>query len=250
MHIEVWQWIVAGLGAFVIGVSKTGIAGLGILGVAVFALAFPPRDSVGIVLVILICGDVIAVSTGGKHAEWKHLWKLFPWAAAGVVIGAFALGRIQGLAMQHLIGAILLLLVSLQIVRNRMAKTEASGDDENESRLLRFAPFVGLLAGFTTMAANAAGPLMILYLLAMRLPKARFIGTAAWFFLIINVFKVPFSIWQGMIGSASLPVSLNLAPCVVAGAFVGRLVLGHIDQKVFESLALALTFCAAIKLMF
>ncbi len=257
MQIEAWQWIVAALGAFAIGVSKTGIAGLGILSVATFALAFPRGGSVGIVLVVLISADVIAVSTGGKHADWKHLWSLFPWAASGVIAGALALGWIREDAMQHLIGAILLVLVAFQWMRSRSAaKVAGDGDEAAKAREDAmsgspfFAPVMGLLAGFTTMTANAAGPLMILYLLAMRLPKARFIGTAAWFFLVMNLFKVPFSIWRGMISPASLSVSLWLAPCAIMGAFAGRPVLHRIDQKMFETLALALTFCAAVKLLF
>lgn len=266
MHLELWQWIVAGIGAFTIGVSKTGIAGLGILGVAVCTSMFPARDAVGIVLVILITADLIAVPTSGRHADWTHLRGLFPWAASGVIAGALALGWIHGAAMQHLIGAILLLLVVLQFGRSwSAAKTPNTAGDEAErneagrgeserkdglSSSPFFAPVMGLLAGFTTMVANAAGPLMILYLLAMRLPKARFIGTAAWFFLTMNLFKVPFSVWRGLINPASLPVSLALAPCAIAGALVGRLVLGRIDQKLFETLALGLTFCAAIKLLF
>ena len=266
MQIETWQWIVAGLGAFTIGVSKTGIAGLGILAIATFALAFPGGNSLGIVLVVLISADVIAVSTGGKHADWKHLRGLFPWAAGGVIIGALALGRIHDAAMQHLIGVILLVLVALQFLRSRNAKSAivakdavaaadapASADapaiaDISSSPF--FAPVMGLLAGFTTMVANAAGPLMILYLLAMRLPKARFIGTAAWFFLVMNLFKVPFSVYLKIINASSLPISLALAPCAMVGAFAGRLVLHRIDQKLFETLALALTFCAAVKLLF
>lgn len=267
MQIEVWQWVVAAIGAFAIGVSKTGIAGLGILSVATFALAFPRGGSVGIVLVVLISADVIAVSSGGKHADWKHLRGLFPWAASGVIAGALALGWIREAAMQHLIGAILLVLVALQWMRSRSAaKVASEGDQAAQTRedamredAMRedamsgspfFAPVMGLLAGFTTMTANAAGPLMILYLLAMRLPKARFIGTAAWFFLVMNLFKVPFSIWRGMISPTTLAVSLWLAPCAMLGAFAGRPVLHRIDQKMFETLALALTFCAAVRLLF
>jgi uncharacterized membrane protein YfcA len=111
------------------------------------------------------------------------------------------------------------------------------------------AALTGLLAGFTTMIANAAGPVMILYLLAMRLPKLQFIGTAAWFFLVVNLFKVPFSYGLGMISASSLMVSLWLVPVTIAGALTGRWLIARINQQLFETLALVLTLVAGVRLM-
>src|SRR3954469_20513600 len=119
MHLELWQWALGAFGAFLVGLSKTGIPGLGILNVAIFALVFPARESVGLVLVILICGDVVAVTTYRRDASWPHLLRLFPWAAAGIVIGYFALGSVNDSQMRHLIGAILLGLVVFQYIRSR-----------------------------------------------------------------------------------------------------------------------------------
>ena len=107
----------------------------------------------------------------------------------------------------------------------------------------------GILAGFTTMVANASGPIMILYLLALRLPKVAFIGTAAWFFLFLNLFKLPFSAGLGLINANSLAVGLRLVPFAVAGALLGKPLLRHVNQKLFEQLALALTLVAAIRLL-
>ncbi|HNP88237.1 MAG TPA: sulfite exporter TauE/SafE family protein, partial [Kouleothrix sp.] len=181
MHLEVWQWALGALGAFLVGLSKTGIPGLGILNVAIFALVFPARESVGLVLVILICGDLVAVASYRRDASWPHLFRLFPWAAAGVVLGYIALGRVNDLQMRRMIGLILLALVVFQYVRSRHPRKP---DDVPPAWL---APLTGITAGFTTMVANAAGPVMVLYLLAMRLPKILFVGTAAWYFLVINL---------------------------------------------------------------
>src|SRR4051794_16573018 len=123
MHLELWQWALGALGAFLVGLSKTGIPGLGILNVAIFALVFPARESVGLVLVILICGDLVAVTTYRRDASWPHLVRLFPWAAAGIVAGYFALGRVNDGQIRHLIGIILLCLVILQYVRSRRVAT-------------------------------------------------------------------------------------------------------------------------------
>jgi uncharacterized membrane protein YfcA len=246
MHLELWQWALGALGAFLVGLSKTGIPGLGILNIAFFALAFPARESVGLVLVILICGDIVAVTTYRRDASWPHLLRLFPWAAAGIVAGYFALGRVDDWQMRHLIGIILLCLVVFQYVRSR--RSPLLGSEAQPPRPW-LAPIAGITAGFTTMVANAAGPVMVLYLLAMRLPKILFIGTAAWYFLLLNLFKVPFSASLGLINPASLGVSLLLGPFAMLGALIGRPIAERLNQRLFELFALALTFIAALLML-
>ena len=243
MHLELWQWALGALGALLVGLSKTGIPGLGILNIAIFALVFPARESVGLVLVILICGDLVAVTTYRRDASWPHLIRLCPWAAAGVVLGYFALGRVNDSQMRHLIGVILLCLVVFQFIRSRRPAAPNSEDLPVRPWL---APLAGITAGFTTMVANAAGPVMVLYLLAMRLPKILFVGTAAWYFLILNIFKLPFSASLGLINPSSLSVALWLGPFAILGALIGRPVITRLNQRMFELTALALTFGAAI----
>lgn len=255
--LETWQWAVALVAAFLIGISKTGISGSGIFAISLFALIFPPQESSGIVLPLLICGDLMAAQTYRKHAVWSHLWRLFPWAAAGIVLGfVFLLGlnnspiakpQVNQLVGQ-MMGAIFLLIIGLQLWRSRQGGK--ANDEESVPHTVWFAAVIGLAAGFTTMVSNAAGPIMVLYLLSMRLPKMEFMGTGAWYFLTLNCFKVPFSHQLGLINSASLPFDLVLAPFVVAGAMCGRMLIQHIDQKLFQNLALGLTAIAAVKLLF
>ena len=247
LHLLAWQWAMLALGAFLIGLSKTGIVGLGIFAVAIFALVLPARESVGVVLLILISADVVAVAAYRRHAVWSHLIRLFPWAAVGVVIGYLAVGRIDDAQVAQLVGTILVALVLLQGWRTRQAWLHPGEQDVPQSRW--FAPVVGILAGFTTMVANAAGPIMILYLLAMRLPKMEFLGTTAWYFLLLNCFKVPFSYGLGLINPASLGIDLALAPVAMVGALSGRALIRFIDQALFERLALVLTLLAALRLL-
>jgi uncharacterized membrane protein YfcA len=253
VQLELWQWALAALGTFAIGVSKTGIAGLGILGVAVFALIFPTRASVGVVLPLLICADVVAVTAFRRHAVWSHLWRLFPWAALGVILGYVAMGRINDHQVNKLIAGILVVMVAMQFWRRyNLRQASRRGEPEAEEAPqhgIGFVAAMGILGGFTTMVANAAGPIMILYLLAMRLPKMEFIGTGAWYFLTLNLFKVPFSMNLGLVTASSLLFDLRLAPFAITGALCGRALLRHIDQKLFENLALCLTALAALKLL-
>lgn len=252
MHLEPWQWVLALIAAFGIGLSKTGIAGLGVLMVAIFALVFPGRQSVGLVLPILISADIVAVTAFRRHAVWAHLWRLFPWAALGIVLGWWAMDRINDVQTARLIGAILVALVFLQGWRQYSVSHAHRGESEELyiPQNVWFTASMGMLAGFTTMVANAAGPIMILYLLYARLPKMEFIGTGAWYFLTLNLFKVPFSYRLGLINPSSLGVDLGLAPFAMLGAFFGKSVLKHIPQSLFERLALIFTLIAGIKLLF
>jgi uncharacterized membrane protein YfcA len=256
--LDGWQdptwtiWVLGALGAFVIGLSKTGVPGIGILAVVMLANVFPARESTGIVLPLLICGDVLAVMTYHYHALWRHLWRLFPWTVLGVLIGWQTLGFLQDKAVARLIGGIVFVLILVQFWRRyRIQRLRREGhevDDEPPHGLL-FAAFTGVLAGFTTLVANAAGPIMIIYLVSMRLPKMEFIGTTAWFFMLLNLFKVPFMVDLHLINSLSLAVTLRFALFVVAGGLVGRVVLKRIDQRLFETLALVLSLAAALRLL-
>ncbi len=241
---EWWQWALAFLGAFLVGLSKTGVAGLGILTVAIFASVLPARESVGVALVVLIAGDVVAVTIYRREASWPHLWRLFPWAALGVGLGALALGSISDAWVRPLIGLILIVLVGVQFWRRRSPASQS-----NQAPRLWLLAGTGLLAGFTTMLANAAGPIMTIYLLAMRLPKMVFIGTAAWFFLVLNLFKVPFSSSLGLINPESIGISFRLIPLAIVGAIAGRKLITFINQELFETLALLLAFIAGIRLL-
>ena len=239
-----WEWVLAVVAALLVGIAKTGIGGLGMLSVVIFAQIMPARQATGIVLPLLCFGDIVAVLYYRQHAKWRHVWRLFPWTAAGVVAGYFTLGRINDREAQRIIGAIVLTLVVLHVTRRR----GATGHEAEHGAW--FAPTIGMLAGFTTLVANAAGPLMAIYLLAMRLPKMDYVGTGAVFFLLMNLFKVPFMIHLGLINAASFTINLMLAAPVLAGTLLGRKLLVRIDQRVFENVVLFLGAAAGAKLLF
>jgi uncharacterized protein len=245
VHLSYGQWIWLAVAAFCSGLSKTGITGLGILPVVVFANLLPPRESTGALLPLLLCGDVFGVLFFRKHASWPHLWRLFAWVIAGVVAGYFVLGRVNNEQVQRMIGVILLVMVTLHWWRGRQ-------QDDLAARLphsIWFTALMGILAGFATMVANAAGPVMVLYLLAIGLPKLVFIGTGAWFFMLVNAFKVPFSMKLGLITRNSLLMDAILVLPMVPGALLGPRILKHINQGAFERLVLILTLAGTIRLL-
>lgn len=242
-HWEAWQWALVIAGALLVGVSKTGVGGLGMLAVVIFARLMPPKQASGVVLPLLMFGDIVAVIWYRRHMQWRFLVKLFPWTAAGVIIGWLAMGRIDDQQAGRLIGILVLSLVVLHLVRRRLNSAEQAEHG------WWFAPAIGVFAGFTTLIANAAGPLMVIYLIAMRLPKMEFVGTGALFFMLLNWFKVPFMVDLDLITTGSLALNLWLAPAVFAGAFAGRKLVERMNQRVFENLALGLAAIAAISLL-
>jgi uncharacterized membrane protein YfcA len=170
---------------------------------------------------------------------------LFPWVVVGILLGCFALDKFSNAEAQQSIGGILLAMVALQFWRRRQP-------DDLASRLPHtgwFVALTGIVAGFATMTANAAGPLMVLYLLAIGLPKLALVGTGAWFFLLVNVFKVPFSLHLGLITTGSLRMDAMLFLPMMPGALLGPVLLKRINQPAFESMVLAFTILAALRLL-
>ena len=243
MTLEPTEWVIAIAAALIVGVAKAGIGGLGMLAVVLFAQIMPAKQATGLVLPLLCFGDIVAVAIYRQHAKWTHLWRLFPWTAAGVVAGYLALDRISEHQARVLIGGIVLALVAMHLLRRRLFGHEADHG-------AWFAPTIGVLAGFTTLVANAAGPLMAVYLLAMRLPKLDYVGTGAVFFLLLNLFKVPFMMHLGLVNLPSFSLNLMLLPVVLAGTWLGRLIVAKLNQSLFENLALALSALAALELIF
>ena len=238
-------WTLTAVSSFIAGLSKTGIPGLGIIFVPLFAFVLPARVSTGALLPLLILGDAVAVIWYRRHAVWRHLLRLFPWALAGIVIGFFAMGRINDRELRPVIGVIVIVMLGVGLWRDLASRGKA-----DVPSAWWFAALAGLLAGATTMLANAAGPVMMIYLLAMRLPKDEFLGTGAWFFAVLNWVKVPFSISLGLITPASLAFDAVLSGAVLAGAVLGILAARRLPQKAFNVSMQVLTFASAVMLFF
>lgn len=237
-------WILLLVCGLMTGLSKTGMPGLGIVSVPTMAAILPARASTGVLLPMLLFADIFAVTYYRRHAVWSHLVCLIPFALVGVVLGYLAMGRINDDQLGLLIGVIILGLLVINWIR-----TSRGTDESSVPTHWSFAAGMGIAAGFTTMIANAAGPIMILYLLAMRLSKKEFIGTGAWYFIIVNAIKVPFSADLGLINAQSLRLDLAAAPAIAAGALAGILLLPRIPERVFAIIVRILAIGAAANLI-
>jgi len=226
-----------------IGMSKTGLSGVGLMVVPILANAFGGRPSVGLLLPILIFADVFAVTWYNRHAQWKHIFRLLPWALVGIVVATLVGKSISDLTFNYLLAALVIGGIGILIWRDfRSDKLRIP-----ESRW--FAGSLGLLGGFATMIGNAAGPVMALYLLSMRLPKNSFIGTGAWFFFIVNLSKVPLHVWSWKtITLNSFLLDVLMIPAIAAGAFLGIWLVRLLPEKVYRIIVIATTLLSALLL--
>ncbi|MEU3184211.1 sulfite exporter TauE/SafE family protein [Streptomyces sp. NPDC006923] len=255
MDITWWGFAALAAAATLVGFSKTAVSGANTVSLAVFAAVLPARESTGVLLPVLIAGDVLAVLTYRRHAHWPTLWRLFPAVAAGVVVGTVFLVWADDTAVRTSIGAILLLMAGVTTARRRAGTggarqdRAAEGGSPEASRGRLTARSYGVLGGFTTMVANAGGPVMSLYLLSAGFQKLGFLGTSAWFFLIVNTSKVPFSVGLGLIDRQSLLLDAVLVLFVIPGAFIGKICVNRIDQRLFERLVIAATVLGGLQLL-
>lgn len=243
-ELSVLGWIVLAIGAVTIGLSKAALPGAGTIAVVLFAAVLPAKQSTGTILLLLIVGDLFALWAYRRHADIPALLRLIPAVVAGIIIGTFFLAFSSDIAVRRTIGVILLVVVAVTLWRRR-ARPDAAAVAHPA-----VAAFYGSIGGFTTMVANAAGPVMSMYFLAAKLPVQAFLGTAAWFFAVVNVAKVPFSVGLGLITVPGLLIDLVLVPAVILGALVGRRIASRISQRLFEQIVIALTILGAVYLLF
>ncbi len=245
--------LLMGLAAVVIGFSKTALGGLAVISVAIFATILPAKESTAAILVLLIVGDLVAVWHYRHDADWSLIRRLLPAVLPGLVLGSVFLRVVSDVVLRRGIGVILLVLLLLQLWVKWRSKVPASTADEHsasnahEHRAVAWTAGTGV--GFTTMTANAAGAVMTLYLSASGIEKRRFIGTNAWFFLIVNLVKVPFSVGLGLMHWGDVGRGGLLAPLILLGGIIGYATARRISQRRFDVAVLLASGVAATALL-
>lgn len=226
------------LGAFLTGVTKTGLPGLGVVIAPLMAFAVPPKESVGLLVLLLLTGDCFALFYYRHHAQLTLLKRLVPHVALGICAGAAVLAYLDNETFRPVLGALISCLVLLELARRRFDLTQLASRTS-------LAALVGFLAGVFTTVGNSAGPIMSLYLLLMALPKHQFMGTAAWFFFCVNSSKIPFYLYLDVINPDTLASAATLAPLTILGALAGFRLLKIVPQKLFDELILVFAALAA-----
>jgi uncharacterized membrane protein YfcA len=215
--------------------------------VVLLALVLPAKMSVGVLLPILISADIMAVAIYRRHAEWRYIFRLLPWMLVGIVIGYFVFSHVNDAHVRLMIGVILLSMTGVHFFR-KWSRRNHEGEDQLPHHPV-FIATTGIIGGFATMVANAAGPVAALYFIASGLPKYAYIGTSAWLFLLVNCIKVPFMIELGIMDVDSLKFSAGFMPYAIGAALIAPLIVKRINQKLFEVLIWVFVVIGGLKLI-
>ena len=232
------------LASFFIGLGKAGLKGIDMLNVTLMAFVFGSKSSTGIVLPLLCLADIAAVSYYNRHAQWNHFWKITPWMVVGILIGIFVGKDMNEVIFRKVMAVIILLTIVIIVVMEYRKSIKVPTNPF-------FVISTGLAAGFTTMLGNLAGAFSNLYFLAMRLEKNDFIGTAAWVFLCMNVFKLPFQVflWKN-ISVQSLQIDVVLVPTLILGFLVGLKIVNIVKENSYRQLIIILTLIGSVMMLF
>jgi uncharacterized membrane protein YfcA len=227
------------------GISKTGVPNLGTLVAAGLAITFPAKASIGLLLPMLITADIVAVMVYRESVMWKNLASLIPWVLSGIVFGYVILGIVDNKQLSILIGVVVLVLLLVHLIKQPLeSKLHVTWFQSPV-----FHATLGGLAGFTTMVGNAAGGIMAIYFLSKGFNKQSFIATGAWFFLAVNLIKVPFYIELGVITADSLILNAWMIPFVLLGTWIGVKLLKVIPEKLFQYIVLVLAAVGGVWLL-
>ena len=242
--MDTWQFAMIVAAALLVGFSKTGIGGVVMIVVPLLAAVFGGKASTGILLPMLIIGDIFAVTWYHRHGDWAGIRRLLPWTIAGLIAGIGIGNLIDDRLFVLLIGVSVLVCLCILVV------LETKGSRVHPPDGTWFFALIGLTAGFCTMIGNVAGPIFSVYLLARRYDKQGFLGTSAWFFMVINLIKLPLQIffWKN-IGVQTLLMSATMIPAILVGAVIGVAVVRRVPEKPFRWLVIGMTFVAVIRLL-
>lgn len=242
--LDLLPWLLVMLCSLIWGLSKSGIHGISIIAVPLMAYIFGSKPSTGVVLPMLIIADLMAVRHYSRHALWSYLLKLLPWTLLGILLGTWIGDHLDEGSFKRLMAVVIVTSVVTMYLWERRRSDRVPD-------YWWFAAFMGIAAGFTTMVGNLAGGIVTIYLLAMHLPKDQFIGTGAWFFLIINVFKFPMHLifWQ-TINWHTLSLNLAMTPVIAIGFILGVYIVGKFNDALYRRFAMVMTGLAAIVMLF
>jgi hypothetical protein len=242
--LTVSGFLIAFSAAFLLGTGKAGVKGLGVLIVLLMAIVFGGKASTGVLIPLMIVADVFAVIYYHRHTQWIYLKKVMPTMFLGVLIGVWVGKDISEVVFKQIMAVLILITLGIMI----LMENKKSKDIPNNKF---FSSGMGLLSGITSMIGNLAGSFTDIYFLAMRLPKNEFIGTAAWLFFIINVFKLPFHIfvWK-TVTVETIGLNLILIPGIILGFYAGVKIVKKINNNLYRKFIFAATAFGAILILF
>jgi uncharacterized membrane protein YfcA len=228
-----------------VGLSKGGFRGLGLLSLPLMALAISPVRAAAIMLPILIVQDTVAVWAYRHSFDRRNLMILLPSATVGVVLGYLLAEWVSDAGIALALG-----LLSVGFAVRQLAGGRHAPPSTTQSALgLAAGWFWGILTGFTSMIGNAGGPTFQVYIMPQRLPRDVFVGTGVIFFAVINLIKIPPFFALGQLSPENLMTASALFPLALASTWAGVLLVRHVSGERFYTLTYCLLIPVGFKLI-
>jgi len=232
-----------------LGLSKGGFAGLGMVATPLVALVVPPLEGAAILLPILICQDAISVWT--YHRSWSawNLKVLLPGSVLGVGAGWLFARYLSNAAVELTVGGIALLFVLHTWLGNWRNAYLGRPPEKAQRPHPVMGVFWGGLSGFTSTLVQVGGPPFQIHILPQRLDKMTLVGTTVIFFAILNWMKVVPYFALGNFSPRNLATSAVLMPLAVAANFLGIWLVRKTPTELFYRIAYLLMLLIAVGLL-
>jgi uncharacterized membrane protein YfcA len=234
---------------FIVGFSKNGFPGGTILAVPLMAMIVSPKESVGVLLIIYMMTDFIAVFNYWRYANLNYCFPYLIFVIMGVTAASFILNIISNEGLLSVIGWATLFAIILNKISDHFKNAELRDEQAVPKPSITFSAFFGLSVGLFSALANAGGPMSSLYMLKGRLDKFAFLGSTAINAIVMNCVKLCFFVYLGIIDKKIIKLSLFGIPMIIIGSFAGIKAAKLIPQTAFRTVVLFLAFIAALRLI-
>jgi uncharacterized protein len=245
MSNDILFWVLAGLAAFLVGSSKGGVPGVGILAVPVLSQVISPVVAAGLLLPIFIVSDVYGLWLYRKNYDPWNIKLIVSAAIIGILVG-WAAARYNNDALVKLMVGVIGIWYALDIFIKSRRKVDVAARPADVPRGV----FWGSLAGFTSFVAHAGGTPYQMFVLPQKLDKMTYAGTTTIAFAIINLLKLPPYWMLGQVNIGSLWMCAYLAPVALFGAWAGYRLTLFVPQALFFKCVEIALFVVSLKLIF
>jgi uncharacterized protein len=243
-------WLLVCFAMLLIGVTKSGFgSGVGLMIVPLTTIGMAHADpthgsqaTLGLMLPLLVIGDLLAVWQYRRLFSMDIVKHLMPGTLVGVVLGGLMLwwfhsyASMVGALMRIEIGLESIIMVAIWWWRNVRGMQKNLMPEPWRSHV------TGSFAAVSSTLAHAAGPVISMYLLPLKLNRQLYVGTCAIYFFILNTAKLPAYYLANQFQYARLGFTMKFLPLVVVGAVLGLWLNHHIDEKLFVKIVYLVTF--------
>jgi uncharacterized membrane protein YfcA len=238
-HDPLFVAVVIALLGFLIGLSKGGFNTLGALLTPVLSLILPVTTAVGVLLPMLIVGDVFAITMYWREWDAPLVGRMLPLGIVGALVGTYLLATLSPNALRIALAIFVLLVVIYKVASDRIAALAYQPRRWH-------APAVGALAGVASGMFNNGAPPFNSYLLLQKLPPRIFIATTALFFALLNLIKVPGFLYTGVLNVQLLLSLWWVFLFIPLGIWCARWLVTRVNQQTFEWIIIALLIASSI----